>query len=74
MADIKTSKLVDPAEINGSGKPVGGIKPLNISCCIINLYNKRAGALLFYLNNLSSNIKPFKPAFSNFSFASCEIK
>ena len=34
MADIKTSKLVVPAEMNGSGNPVGGIEPLNISYCI----------------------------------------
>ena len=26
---------VEPAEMNGSGKPVGGIEPLNISYCII---------------------------------------
>jgi len=31
IADIKTSKLVLPALMNGSGKPVGGIDPLNIS-------------------------------------------
>ena len=35
IALIKTSKEVEPAEINGSGKPVGGIEPLNISYCII---------------------------------------
>ena len=28
IADIKTSKLVEPAEINGNGKPVGGIEPV----------------------------------------------
>ena len=29
----KTSKEVEPAEINGSGNPVGGIKPVNTSYC-----------------------------------------
>ena len=33
---MKTSKLVDPADMNGSGSPAGGIEPLNISYCIIN--------------------------------------
>ena len=28
IADIKTNKLVEPAEMNGSGKPVGGIEPV----------------------------------------------
>ena len=41
MADIKTSKLVEPAEINGSGKPVGGISPVNISYCIIKFEAKK---------------------------------
>ena len=31
IADIKTSKLVEPAEINDNGKHVWGIRPLNIS-------------------------------------------
>jgi len=31
MADINTSKLVEPAEMKGNGSPVGGIEPLNIS-------------------------------------------
>ena len=35
IADINTNKEVEPADINGSGKPVGGIEPLNISYCII---------------------------------------
>ena len=30
---------VDPAEINGSGNPVGGIEPVNISCCIIKYFS-----------------------------------
>lgn len=33
MADIKTRIEVEPALINGSGKPVGGIEPVNISYC-----------------------------------------
>ncbi len=37
MADMKTNKLVDPAEMNGSGSPVGGIEPINIGYCIIKL-------------------------------------
>jgi len=41
MSLIKTSKLVEPAEINGSGSPVGGIEPVNISYCIIKLDNKK---------------------------------
>ena len=36
IALMKTNSEVEPAEINGSGKPVGGIEPLNISYCIIN--------------------------------------
>ena len=32
---------VEPAEMNGKGNPVGGIRPLNISYCIINLNNKK---------------------------------
>ena len=31
---IKTSKLVEPAEINGSGEPVGGMERVEISYCI----------------------------------------
>lgn len=31
MALINTTRLVEPAEINGSGTPVGGIEPLNLS-------------------------------------------
>ena len=27
MADIKTKRDVEPAEMNGNGKPVGGIEP-----------------------------------------------
>jgi len=32
---MKTSKLVEPALMNGSGKPVGGIEAVNTSYCII---------------------------------------
>ena len=28
IADINTNSEVEPAEINGSGKPVGGIEPV----------------------------------------------
>ena len=28
IADMKTSKLVEPAEMKGSGSPVGGIDPV----------------------------------------------
>ena len=38
---INTMIDVEPAEINGSGSPVGGIEPLNISYCVINLDNKK---------------------------------
>ena len=31
IADIKTTKLVLPAEMNGKGSPVGGIEP-DITC------------------------------------------
>ena len=41
IANIKTSKEVEPAEINGSGSPVGGIEPLNISYCTMNFCNKK---------------------------------
>ena len=50
IADIKTSKLVEPADINGSGKPVGGIEPLNISYCIIKLTH------IFYCFSTSTSI------------------
>ena len=33
---MKTNSEVEPAEMKGKGKPVGGIEPLNISYCIIN--------------------------------------
>ena len=41
MLAIKTIRDVPPAEMNGSGIPVGGIEPLNISYCNINLGNKK---------------------------------
>ena len=31
---MKTNNEVEPAEINGSGNPVGGIEPVKISYCI----------------------------------------
>ncbi len=34
---IKTATYVPPDEMNGSGSPVSGIEPLNISYCIIKL-------------------------------------
>ena len=37
MADIKTNNEVETALMNGNGNPVGGIEPVNISCCIIVL-------------------------------------
>ena len=37
IALIKTSKLVEPAEMNGSGNPVGGMLPVNTSYYIIKL-------------------------------------
>lgn len=57
MALIKTTSEVEPAEINGSGKPVGGIEPVNISYCIINFDIKKSKIialfrmLLFRLHN-----------------------
>ena len=41
IAPINTLRLVPPAEMNGIGIPVGGIEPLNISYCNINLGNKK---------------------------------
>ena len=38
IALIKTSKLVEPAEMKGSGSPVGGNKSLNISYTILKFY------------------------------------
>ena len=38
---MKTSKLVEPAEIDGNGSPVGGIEPVNTSYCIIKLGVKK---------------------------------
>lgn len=37
IALIKTNKLVEPAEINGKGNPVGGIEPVMTSYCAENL-------------------------------------
>lgn len=41
IALMKTSKLVEPAEINGSGIPVSGIEPVNNSYCIIKFCKKK---------------------------------
>ena len=50
IADIKTRSEVEPAEMNGNSKPVGGTTPLNISYCIIKVcIKKRANLLLFLL-------------------------
>ena len=43
IAPINTLKDVPPADTNGIGIPVGGIEPVNISCCIIKI------AILFIL-------------------------
>ena len=32
---------VDPADINGSGNPVGGTRPVTTICCTINLNTKK---------------------------------
>ena len=50
---MKTNSEVLPALMNGSGKPVGGIEPLNISYCIIKLANKKEqffALMNFFLN------------------------
>ena len=47
MADIKTSKLVEPADMNGSGKPVGEIEPLT---SVINFALKKEQNPLFFIN------------------------
>ena len=39
---MKTSKLVEPAEINGNGKPVGGIEPVTTSYCTMFLTLKKS--------------------------------
>ncbi|MGN0798187.1 MAG: hypothetical protein ACI4L7_01235 [Christensenellales bacterium] len=36
ITDINTTRDVEPADINGKGSPVGGIKPVNTSYCTIN--------------------------------------
>lgn len=42
IANIKTSKEVEPADIKGSGSPVGGMEPVNMSYCIINFDIKKS--------------------------------
>ena len=41
MALMKTNNEVEPAEINGNGKPVGGIEPVNICYCTRKLGVKK---------------------------------
>ena len=41
IALMKTNSEVEPAEMNGSGKPVGGIESVNTSYCTIIFYNKK---------------------------------
>lgn len=41
IALINTISEELPAEMNGSGSPVGGIEPFNISYCIIKLSTKK---------------------------------
>ena len=36
MALMKTTKLVEPAEINGNGKPVGGMEPVTTATLLTN--------------------------------------
>ena len=45
---MKTSKLVEPAEMNGSGNPVGGIEPVNTSYCTIERFFKKIITLPYY--------------------------
>jgi len=33
---MKTNNKVEPAEMNGSGSPVGGTMPINTSYCTMN--------------------------------------
>ena len=49
IALIKTSKEVEPAEMNGSGNPVGGIEPLNTSYCIIKKHKKKSKIIALFL-------------------------
>jgi len=39
---MKTNSEVEPAEMNGSGNPVGGIVPVNTSYCTINFCIKKS--------------------------------
>ena len=41
IALMKTTSEVEPAEMNGSGSPVGGIEPLNTSFCTMNFNIKK---------------------------------
>ena len=52
---IKTNSEVEPAEMNGSGNPVGGIEPLNISYCTIYFLQEKRANLLLYFSKKSYN-------------------
>ena len=60
MANMKTSKEVEPAKINGNGKPVGGILPHTTSyCTTINLLN----IVLTHSHNLAPFVQDCKANF-----------
>ena len=67
---MKTSKEVEPAEINGSGSPIGGIEPLNISYCIINYYKKKESVY----NSLSASCFAFLSSSISFNLSSLECR
>jgi len=51
IAPKNINNAVDPALINGSGSPVGGIEPVNTSYCAIKFSNKKEQvycSFLFY--------------------------
>ena len=45
IIDIKIMIEVEPAEMNGSGNPVGGTSPLNTSYCIIKINQEKRANL-----------------------------
>ena len=54
---MKTRSEVEPALMKGSGKPVGGIEPVNISYCTMNFCKQKRASLLlnsFYLSKTFS--------------------
>ena len=67
---MKTNSEVDPAEMNGSGKPVGGMLPLNISYCIINFYKKKESVY----NSLSASCFAFLSSSISFNLSSLECR